>query len=654
MIGPGEIVDGTYELRSLLGEGSAARVFRAFDRRLDRDVAIKFLIGRTPLAAPARFLEEARSLAEVRDPHVLQVLAFGLHQGLPFLVLELALGGSLADRLREGPLPGDEALALATEILGALRATHAAGVLHRDLKPANVLLTSAGRAKIADFGLAKRAESGIRTASGLILGTPEFMAPEVLQGVRAGEPADVYAWGCLAYMLVNGRPPFTGSIGEIARSHTTGSLLERGVESGPLASAIRRALTFDPTCRATVPELFDILSGRAAAPASKLRRTVAASREHLHLPEEPRPARSRRPLVLGGVALAATALLGVRAGLLSWSSGPSAASLAAVQAEQDRRILASWLERLKGVDLDASMPALHSQVLGQSSVLSLVYQPFPKLMHDARDGQADLVDLEALDRAREALPARELFQEARSDLARVLANTAVPLADRRLLWGRLLQLRRLDAYFEAWGRRAPYGAHRVLDGLIPLTGSDLGPVAEVTAEPTPGGVSPGRRALVFRWVDPRDQRYGLLFTEGSTGSLMEGVGDHLLEEFRRGGIDLDRHRGVSVSVTLAEGAAGARLWLHLSRMVLPYFLRLDWDSWPIEYHGDGIRAPGWQWMQSTADPGFLLEVGLPAELAGPGEHRLEIRLCPSPAVPRMGFLGLRKVVLEALGEAPVP
>jgi Tol biopolymer transport system component len=197
-------------------------VYKARDTRLDRIVAVKVLlphIAGDPLFRE-RFEREARAVSALDHPHICALYDIGRDQSMQFLVLQYLEGETLANRLAKGPLPLDQALKLAREIADALDRAHNAGIVHRDLKPGNVMLTRTG-AKLLDFGLAKAASvgrdgtvaetmtaAGPATAEGTILGTLRYMAPELLEGRQADTRSDIWAFGCLLYEMVAGRPPF--------------------------------------------------------------------------------------------------------------------------------------------------------------------------------------------------------------------------------------------------------------------------------------------------------------------------------------------------------------------------------------------------------------------------------------------------------------
>ena len=204
-----------YEILERLGQGGMGVVYRARQHGLDRLVALKMIRG-GPHAAPehlARFRIEARSVARLRHPNVVQIHDVGQADGLPFVALELLEGGSLEGRVAGTPQPERASAELLVTLAGAIGAAHLVGVVHRDLKSANVLFTADGTPKIADFGLAKRLdEEDGQTQSGQVMGSPSFMAPEQARGKgrEVGPPADLYSLGAILYEMLTGRPPFKG------------------------------------------------------------------------------------------------------------------------------------------------------------------------------------------------------------------------------------------------------------------------------------------------------------------------------------------------------------------------------------------------------------------------------------------------------------
>ncbi|MGB7217941.1 MAG: protein kinase [Vicinamibacterales bacterium] len=222
---------GPYEILSSLGAGGMGEVYKARDTRLDRIVAIKVL-PETLAADPQfreRFDREARAISRLDHPHICVLYDVGEHpstgsgRGTAYLVMQYLEGETLADRLRKGALPLDQALTYATQMADALAAAHRVGITHRDLKPGNVMLTKAG-SKLLDFGLAKTAASAVATttlsalptegpgltAQGTILGTFQYMAPEQLEGHDAGGRTDIFAFGAVVYEMLTGRKAFEG------------------------------------------------------------------------------------------------------------------------------------------------------------------------------------------------------------------------------------------------------------------------------------------------------------------------------------------------------------------------------------------------------------------------------------------------------------
>jgi serine/threonine-protein kinase len=217
---------GAYEVVSLLGEGGMGQVYRAKDTRLKRDVALKILPDAFA-ADPdrvARFQREAELLATLNHPHIAGIYGLEQADGMRALVLELVEGPTLADRIAQGPIPPDEAILIAGQIADALEAAHEKGVIHRDLKPANIKLTPDDAVKVLDFGLAKMLENPATPAAlsmsptlsvhatyaGVILGTAVYMSPEQARGKTVDKRTDVWAFGCVLYEMLTGKPPFQG------------------------------------------------------------------------------------------------------------------------------------------------------------------------------------------------------------------------------------------------------------------------------------------------------------------------------------------------------------------------------------------------------------------------------------------------------------
>jgi eukaryotic-like serine/threonine-protein kinase len=204
-----------HEIIIEIGRGGMGIVYKARDRKLGRVVAIKTIAEGEYATSDQRerFRAEAQAVARLSHPNIIAIHAIGEHDKRPYLSLEFVEGGSLDHRLAEKPMASREAADLVETLARAVHAAHQAGVVHRDLKPSNVLLTTDGVPKVSDFGLAKLLDSdSARTASGQIMGTPSYMAPEQAEGhsKRVGPAADIYALGAILYQALTGRPPFLG------------------------------------------------------------------------------------------------------------------------------------------------------------------------------------------------------------------------------------------------------------------------------------------------------------------------------------------------------------------------------------------------------------------------------------------------------------
>ena len=251
-----DVIDGRYALESVIGRGAMAEVRGGEDLRLGRAIAVK-LLHENLAAQPEsrlRFEEEARAAARLTDPNVVAIYDTGEHRGRPFIVMERLPGRTLHDELREGPLSEARARQVIAQVLRALHAAHSAGVVHRDVKPANILLTANGDAKVADFGIAKVAESNDLTATGLLLGTPSYLAPECVTGHPATVASDIYAVGVVLYEALSGVRPFTGDTA-IAVCHAIVSEAPRPLRalcpgvSAEIAAVVAHAMAKDPARR---------------------------------------------------------------------------------------------------------------------------------------------------------------------------------------------------------------------------------------------------------------------------------------------------------------------------------------------------------------------------------------------------------------------
>jgi hypothetical protein len=202
-----------YEILSELGRGGMGVVYKARHVTLKRLVALKMIVSGAYAGSEEEARAEAETAARLQHPNIVQVYEVGTHQGRPYMALEFVPGGSLADKLDGTPRLPRQAAELLETLARAVHTAHAAGVVHRDLKPANVLVGERWTLKVADFGLAKRLDGPAQTVTGVIKGTPPYMAPEQAAGQakEVGPAVDVYALGAILYELLTGRPPFRGT-----------------------------------------------------------------------------------------------------------------------------------------------------------------------------------------------------------------------------------------------------------------------------------------------------------------------------------------------------------------------------------------------------------------------------------------------------------
>lgn len=217
----GEVLDGRYALGTLYGAGGMAQVYRAFDTRLDRKVAVKFFQGESGPEDRIRLAREAEVLGALRCPGLVEVYDTGVHQGRPYFVMQPIEGGTLRRRMREALAPAVVAH-IGAQVAETLAHVHAHDVVHRDVKPSNILLDPEGRrAYLADFGLALQAQVTRVTRTGVLVGTAGYLAPEQVRGADVLPAADVYALGLVLLECLTGRPEYPGGDTEaaLARLH---------------------------------------------------------------------------------------------------------------------------------------------------------------------------------------------------------------------------------------------------------------------------------------------------------------------------------------------------------------------------------------------------------------------------------------------------
>ncbi|GAB2980623.1 serine/threonine-protein kinase [Saccharothrix stipae] len=296
-------VGGRYALVERIGSGAMGVVWRARDELLDREVAVKQLrwpdltAGEVEVAR-ARAMREARNAARLQHPDAISVFDVVVEDDRPWLVMEYLPSRSLAGLLAgRGGVSPDEAARIGGRVAAALAAAHAAGIVHRDVKPSNVLIGHDGSVKLTDFGISRAAGDGTLTDSGMITGTPAYLAPEVARGEQPSQASDVFSLGATLYAAIEGQSPYgtsDNSFGLLYRA--AAGKVEPPTRSGDLTALLTRMLDTDPQVRPTAAEAVDLLAEPTAA-------------EAVEPPAEPTAARARRrwlvPAIVAAVLLVA-------------------------------------------------------------------------------------------------------------------------------------------------------------------------------------------------------------------------------------------------------------------------------------------------------------------------------------------------------------
>ena len=380
---------GHYEILEMLGQGAFGIVFKAFDEKLHRQVAIKAISPQLAATSPPRkrFLREARSVAAIRHENVVQVYSVE-EQPLPYLVMEYVDGRTLQEKLDAGgPLEAPEILHLGRQMANGLAAAHDKGLIHRDIKPGNILLEAGAeqKVKITDFGLARAADDATMTRTGTIAGTPMYMAPEQALGETLDHRADLFSLGSVLYQMASGRPPFRGS--------TAVAVLKRVTDERPrpiqdilsdvpdwLCAIIEKLHAKNPDERfQTAKEVADLfarcqnelqLNGKVTAVSVSGRENYAA-KESSAVAEttdrrEPATARSFRPLILAVAAvlllfvgLTVTELTGITSVIRkSGSPGPTVAGGSSQSDTEGTSLESAKSTGWRGWPADAPKPAI--------------------------------------------------------------------------------------------------------------------------------------------------------------------------------------------------------------------------------------------------------------------------------------------------------
>ncbi|MBT2421190.1 serine/threonine protein kinase [Streptomyces sp. ISL-22] len=324
MNAPGDLVDGRFELVERLGSGGMGTVWRARDTVLHREVALKAVRSDADTVGlmRERVLREARALARLSHPHVVTIHQIVAAEPHPWIVMELVPGSSLQQRLDQGPLTPVAAARIGRQVLAALRAAHAAGIQHRDVKPANILLRPDGNAVLTDFGIAAVQGTTGLTATGELVGSPEYMAPERIRGHGDDPSADLWSLGVVLYVCAEGVSPLRRPTTLATLAAVLDDPLPPPTRSGPLTPVLEALLVRDPSARPDAARLDAMLaeveSGRtphwaqptmtAATPHPLPPTPTRLDTPHPTVPQQLREPRRRIPLLM-----AATAALAITA-----------------------------------------------------------------------------------------------------------------------------------------------------------------------------------------------------------------------------------------------------------------------------------------------------------------------------------------------------
>jgi eukaryotic-like serine/threonine-protein kinase len=302
------LVAGRYRLGAVLGRGTMGTVWSARDEVLGRPVAVKEVL--LPPGIPEaeadtlreRSLREARAIAALSHPNVVTLYDVAREGAAPFVVMELVASRSLAELLRDGALSGHRVFAIGAAVAAALQAAHAAGITHRDVKPGNVLMAHDGRIKLTDFGIARNQGDQTLTATGLMLGSPAYIAPEIASGGPVTPASDLWGLGATLFAAIEGRPPYDAGTAMATVAAVVQDEVPRSSCSGPLAEVISGLMVKDPARR---------------MPLSRVRQLLGAPPE----PAEPPPVVRTNPVPIA-VTTASTPPSGAPRARLAADPGP--------------------------------------------------------------------------------------------------------------------------------------------------------------------------------------------------------------------------------------------------------------------------------------------------------------------------------------------
>ncbi|MFJ3232477.1 serine/threonine-protein kinase, partial [Streptomyces sp. NPDC086787] len=284
--GAGRLIVGRYRLLAKLGHGGMGTVWRARDEMMEREVAVKeprvpdYLPDRERANAHERMRREARAAARLDHPAVVNVHDVAVVEGCPWIVMELVHGRTLGDAIKEGPLDVPEVARIGLQVLGALEAAHAAGVLHRDVKPDNVLLGRYDRVVLTDFGIAQIEGETNLTSTGGFVGSPEYIPPERLLGHRPGPASDLWSLGVVLYTATEGVSPFRRSNIPATLHSVLNTVPLAATPTGPMAEVIAELLHKDPAERPDAARVRALLEEAAKPPAQPQALAPAPAGKH--------------------------------------------------------------------------------------------------------------------------------------------------------------------------------------------------------------------------------------------------------------------------------------------------------------------------------------------------------------------------------------
>jgi eukaryotic-like serine/threonine-protein kinase len=449
---PSRVLNGRYRLDEIVGSGTTATIWRAWDRRLDRAVAVKVLDGTgfgRDAGERARFHDEARTLARLSHPNIVAVFDSGTENGVAYVVMELVEGRSAVQRLAYGVMPVAEAATVMAQVCDALAAAHAAGVVHRDIKPGNILFGPGRTVKVCDFGIARLLDSTALTSSHIIVGTSSYMSPEHVAGGPLDGRADLYSVGCVLFQMLTGTAPFVGE--------------------DPFKIAYQQLHNHPPTVRSRRPDIPEDLDGLVARllakdPAQRPATAAGVRAELLRWSDPARavataPARRRRPIARVGVATMA-AIAVAAALLVAWPDQKAKPPAAAVPPTSTAMASDSPAPSVSPAEIVTSPAA--------TAPFQLVQQPQQSLSPSPRSALDQIMGLKALVRQLDAtgqLPPNNAdeLDHMLNDLSRLVVEGKRPEAQ-----DKFAAIQKKNDDLLAAGKISPTGHLAIEGGLDPL------------------------------------------------------------------------------------------------------------------------------------------------------------------------------------------